>query len=57
MDPLTAGLQLANTIAHIILVTIQSQPKEVRAEYAKAQLEDFMAFRNWVQSLAPKEQP
>lgn len=41
MDPLTAALQLANTIAQIVKLTIEAQPPEVRAEYAKLQLEDL----------------
>ncbi len=45
MDPLTAALTLANTIAQIVLLSIQSQPPEVRAEYAKIQLENLQQWR------------
>jgi hypothetical protein len=53
MDPLTAALQLANTIAQIVLLSIQAQPPEVRAEYAKAQLEDFRHWRTFLDKLKP----
>ena len=45
MDPLTAALTLANTIAQIVLSAMESQPPEVRAELAKMQLEDVKAWR------------
>ena len=56
MDPLTltaAALNLATKIAEIILISIQSQPPEVRAEYARIQFEDFKKFRDWLISLYP----
>ncbi len=53
MDPLTAALQLANTIAQIVLLAIQSQPPEVRAAYAKAQLEDFTKWREFLDKFKP----
>lgn len=48
VDPLTAGLNLANTIAEIVKISIESQPEEVRAEYAKMQLEDFKKWRDFL---------
>jgi hypothetical protein len=57
MDPLTAALQLANTIAEIVKLTIEAQPPEVRAAYAKAQLEDFQKWRDFLSRLAPKGTP
>ncbi len=53
MDPLTAALQLANTIAQIVLLAIQSQPPEVRAAYAVTQLEDFKQWRALLDTLKP----
>jgi hypothetical protein len=54
MDPLIAALSLANTIAQIVLLSIQAQPPEVRAEYAKAQLEDFQRWREFLSHFLPK---
>lgn len=48
MDPLTAALILANTIAELIKLSIESQPAEVRAEFAKMQLEDFRKWRDFL---------
>lgn len=48
MDPLTAALQLANTIAEIVKLSIEAQPPEVRAEFAKMQLEDFKRWRDFL---------
>lgn len=45
MDPLTAALQLANTLAQIYLVGLQAQSPEQRAEFARMQLEDMKAWR------------
>ena len=53
MDPLTAALQLANTIAQIVLLSIQSQPPEGRAAFAKAQLEDFQKWREFLDRFKP----
>lgn len=51
MDPLTAALQLATTIAEIVKLTIEAQPMEVRAEYAKQALADFKAWRLFLAKL------
>jgi hypothetical protein len=51
MDPVTAALQLANTIASIVKLSIESQPPEVRAEYAKMQLEDLKKWREFVETI------
>jgi hypothetical protein len=55
MDPLTAALVLANTIAEIVKLSIEAQPPEVRAEYAKAQLDDFQKWRAFLERFHPKE--
>lgn len=55
MDPLTAALQLANTIADIVKLSIESQPPEVRAEFAKMQLEDLKAWRQLLARFLPKD--
>ena len=47
MDPLTAALQLANTVAQIVLLVIQREPPEVTAEYARLRLkvtQDMLAL-------------
>lgn len=54
MDPITAALVLANTIAEIVKVAIESQPPDVRAEYAKMQLEDYKRFRDFLLKFHPK---
>jgi hypothetical protein len=54
MDPLSAALVLANTIAEIVKLAIESQPAEVRAEFARLQLEDLKAWRAFLQGLQPK---
>lgn len=48
MDPITAALQLANTIAEIIKLAIEAMPPETRAEYAKLQLEDLKQWREFL---------
>jgi hypothetical protein len=53
MDPLTAALVLANTIAEIVKSAIESQPPEVRAELARMQLEDVKAWRAFFEKLKP----
>lgn len=45
MDPLTQALQLANTIAQIWLLAMESQPPDVRADFARMQFEDWKAWR------------
>ena len=54
MDPLTLALQLANTIAQIVLLSIQSQPPELRAAYAKIELENLQAWRAFLDTFTPK---
>lgn len=54
MDPLTAALQLANTIATIVLAAIEAQPPDARAEFARMQLEDLRKWRAFVETLQPK---
>lgn len=54
MDPLTAALQLANTIAQIVLLSIEAQPPDVRAEYARLQLEDLKAWRAFLERVTPR---
>ena len=49
MDPITAALTLANTIAEIVKLAIEAQPPDVRAEYAKRQLEDFQQWRAFLE--------
>ena len=51
MDPFTAALLLANTIAEIVKLTIESTPPEVRAEQAKIHLEFLKRFLEFVQNL------
>lgn len=54
MDPLTAALELANTIARIFEKAIDSQPPDVRAELWRMYLEDVKAWRAFFDSLRPK---
>lgn len=54
MDPLTAALNLANTVAEIILEAIKSQPPEVRAAFAVAQLEELKRWQAFLDKLAPR---
>ena len=51
MDPLTAALVLANTIAEIVKLAIEAQPPEVRAAFAQQQLEDFQKWRAFLERL------
>jgi hypothetical protein len=51
VDPLTAALVLANTIAEIVKLAIEAQPPEVRAEFARIQLEDLKAWRAFLERL------
>ncbi len=57
MEPLTAALMLANTIAEIVKLTIEAQPPEVRAKYAEIQLADLLKWRAFLERLAPKGTP
>jgi hypothetical protein len=54
MDPLTAALQLARTIAEIIKLVIESQPADVRAEFARIHLEDLKRWRDFVDKLVKR---
>jgi hypothetical protein len=53
MDPLTAALQLANTIAEIVRLAIEAQPPEVRAELAKLHLEQLRAWLTFLERFKP----
>lgn len=53
MDPLTAALQLANTLADIVKLAMESQPPEVRAEFARMHLQDVKAWRELIARLVP----
>lgn len=55
MDPLTAALVLANTVAEIVKLAIESQPPEVRAEFAKMHLEDMKKWREFVERFTKRE--
>jgi hypothetical protein len=56
MDPLTAALLLATEIAKLIHVAIESQPPDVRAEFAKMHLEDMQKWRAFLERFRlPKE--
>jgi hypothetical protein len=54
MDPLTAVLQLANTIAEIVKLAMEGQPPDVRAELWRQHLEDENAWREFWSHLIPK---
>ena len=54
MDPLTAAFTLANTIAQIVKLSIEAQPPDVRAEYAKMQLEALQKWMAFLDRLQPK---
>jgi hypothetical protein len=54
MDPITAALKLADTIAEIVKLAMESQPPEVRAELWRMHLEDMKAWRSFWQGLLPK---
>jgi hypothetical protein len=49
MDPLTAALTLANTIAEIVKLSIEAMPADTRAEYARMQVEDLKAWRAFLE--------
>jgi hypothetical protein len=51
MDPLTAALVLANTIAEIVKQAIEAQPAEARAEFARMQVEDLQKWRAFLEKL------
>ena len=53
MDPLTAALLLANTIAKIVLLSIESQPPEVRAEFARLHLEQLQQWLKFLERFQP----
>lgn len=54
MDPFTAALELANTIAKIVLIVIESTPPEIRAEQAKLNFETVKKLLELVDKLQPK---
>lgn len=43
-DPLSLSLELANTVAKIVLLTLESMPPEVRAERSRIDLENLKIF-------------
>lgn len=47
MDPLTAALNLANTIAELWRMHLESLPEEQRRELAKQAHEDLQAWRKF----------
>jgi hypothetical protein len=51
MDPLTAALLLANTIAEIVKLLIESQPLDVREDYARKQWEVLKPFWEQIERL------
>ncbi len=53
MDPLTAALNLANTVAQIILLAIQSQSPETRAAFSAAQMEHLARWQSFVDRFHP----
>ena len=55
MDPLTAALILANTVAEIVKLAMEGQPPEVRAEFARMHLEDMHKWRAFVERFSPKQ--
>jgi len=54
MDPLTAALNLATTVAQIVKLVIESQPPEVRAEFARIHLEDLKHWREVIDKLVKR---
>ncbi len=51
MDPITAALVLANTIAEIIKLAIEATPIEIRAQFAREQLEGLKQLRALLERL------
>ena len=45
MDPITAALQLANTIAQIWLLTLQSMPPEQRAAQVEMSVKNMQMWQ------------
>ena len=55
MEPiLIAAFELANTIAKIVLLEMESQPPEVRAELARMHFEDLKRFREFLERFRPE---
>lgn len=54
MDPLTAALELANTVAKIVLVIIESTPPEIRAEQAKMNFDTLKKLVDFIEKIQPK---
>lgn len=55
IDPLTAALVLANTVAEIIKMMIEAQSPETRAKFAEMQMQDLQKWRDFLDKLAPKK--
>jgi hypothetical protein len=58
LDPLTAALQLVNSILNLIAVVVESQPPDVRATLWRMHVEDLKEWRAFLKSLKlPPEPP
>lgn len=51
MDPVTAALNLANTIAEIVKLTIDAMPADKRAEFATIQLQNLQQWQGLIDKL------
>ena len=51
MDPLTAALNLCNTIADIVKLELESATPDVRAERARIHLEELQHWRAFLEQL------
>lgn len=54
MDPLTAALQLANTIAEIVKQAMADQPPEVKRQLWEWYVQDAKAWRDFWARILPK---
>jgi hypothetical protein len=54
MDPITAALELANTIARIVEKVIDALPAEEKTAFAKIQLDNLKRWQDIVDKLAIK---
>jgi hypothetical protein len=57
LDPLTAALQLVNSILNLIAVVVESQPPDVRATLWRMHVEDLKEWRTFLKSLKLPEPP
>jgi len=51
---LIPAFELANTIAKIVLLEMESQTPEVRAEIARMHFEDLKKFREFLERFRPE---